>query len=113
MAGNCLFCKIVEGEIPAKIIAETPDAIAFKDISPEAPVHVLIVPRFHVDSLASAKNEAVLGHLLMFAAQVAEREGIAESGYRTVINTRKDGGQTVDHLHLHVLGGRHMAWPPG
>ena len=113
MAENCLFCKIVAGEIPAKLVAETPDAIAFKDINPEAPVHVLVVPRMHVDSLASAKDEAMLGHLLAFAAQVAEREGISESGYRTVVNTRKDGGQTVDHLHLHILGGRHMNWPPG
>ncbi|MGH9418893.1 MAG: HIT domain-containing protein, partial [Thermoanaerobaculia bacterium] len=87
MASNCLFCKIVEGEIPAMLVAETPDAIAFKDINPQAPVHVLIVPRVHVDSLASAKDEAMLGHLLAFAAQVAEREGIADSGYRTVINT--------------------------
>jgi histidine triad (HIT) family protein len=113
MAENCLFCKIVAGEIPAKIVAETPDAIAFRDINPEAPVHVLVVPRLHADSMASSKDEAMLGHLLAFAAQVAEREGIAESGYRTVVNTRKDGGQTVDHLHLHVLGGRHMNWPPG
>jgi histidine triad (HIT) family protein len=113
MAENCLFCKIVAGEIPAKLVAETLDAIAFRDIDPKAPVHVLVVPRLHADSLAVAKDEAMLGHLLAFAAQVAEHEGIAESGYRTVVNTRKDGGQTVDHLHLHVLGGRHMNWPPG
>lgn len=113
MVENCLFCKIIAGEIPAKIIAETPDAIAFEDINPEAPVHLLVVPRLHVDSLASASDEAMLGHLMAFAARVAEREEIAESGYRTVVNTRQDGGQTVDHLHLHVLGGRRMTWPPG
>lgn len=113
MAENCLFCKIVAGEIPAAIVAETPDAIAFRDINPEARVHLLVVPRAHVDSLAVASDEAALGHLLAFAARVAEQEGIAESGYRTVINTGRDGGQTVDHLHLHVLGGRRMKWPPG
>lgn len=113
MTENCLFCKIVAGAIPAAIVAETPDAIAFRDINPEAPVHLLVVPRAHVDSLAVASDEAALGHLLAFAARVAEQEGIAESGYRTVINTGRDGGQTVDHLHLHVLGGRRMKWPPG
>jgi histidine triad (HIT) family protein len=113
MTENCLFCKIVAGEISAAIVAETPDAIAFRDINPEAPVHLLVVPRAHVDSLAVASDEAALGHLLAFAARVAGQEGIAESGYRTVINTSRDGGQTVDHLHLHVLGGRRMNWPPG
>jgi histidine triad (HIT) family protein len=113
MTENCLFCKIVAGEISAAIVAETPDAIAFRDINPEAPVHLLVVPRAHVDSLDVASDEAALGHLLAFAARVAGQEGIAESGYRTVINTGRAGGQTVDHLHLHVLGGRRMKWPPG
>ena len=113
MTDSCLFCRIVAGEIPAQIVDETPDALAFRDITPQAPVHVLVIPRKHVDSLALATNEADLGHLMAFAARVAAKEGIAEEGYRTVINTGKEGGQTVDHLHLHVLGGRAMKWPPG
>ncbi|HZK79392.1 MAG TPA: histidine triad nucleotide-binding protein [Gemmatimonadaceae bacterium] len=113
MSDGCLFCRIVAREIPATIIAETDDALAFRDINPAAPVHFLVIPRKHVDSLAHATDEAVLGHLMAFAAKVAAQEGIDQSGYRTVINTRRDGGQTVDHLHLHVLGGRRMTWPPG
>jgi len=108
-----LFCRIVAREIPATIVAETDDALAFRDITPAAPIHVLVIPKKHVDSLALATDEADLGHLMAFAATVAKQEGIAESGYRTVINTSQDGGQTVDHLHLHVLGGRRMTWPPG
>ena len=113
MADGCLFCCIAAREIPATIIAETDNMLAFRDINPEAPVHVLVIPRKHIDSLALAEDEAMLGQLMAFAAKVAAQEGIGESGYRTVINTRRDGGQTVDHLHLHVLGGRRMTWPPG
>ena len=113
MPDDCLFCRIVARQIPAAIVAETDDAIAFRDINPAAPVHVLVIPKTHVDSLALAANDGELGRLVSLAARVAEGEGIADSGYRTVINTRQDGGQTVDHLHLHVLGGRTMAWPPG
>lgn len=110
---DCLFCRIVAKEIPATIVAETDDALAFRDINPAAPVHVLVIPKAHYDSLAHADDEALLGHLMAFAAKVAIQEGIRDSGYRTVVNTRKNGGQTVDHLHLHVLGGRRMTWPPG
>lgn len=113
MPDGCLFCKIVAREIPATIVSETDDALAFRDISPAAPVHVLVIPKAHHDSLAIADDEAMLGHLMSFAAKVAAQEGIAESGYRTVVNTGHNGGQTVDHLHLHVLGGRRMTWPPG
>jgi histidine triad (HIT) family protein len=110
---DCLFCRIVAKEIPATIVAETDDALAFRDINPAAPVHVLVIPKTHYDSLAHADDEPLLGHLMAFAAKVAVQEGIRDSGYRTVINTGKNGGQTVDHLHIHVLGGRRMTWPPG
>lgn len=113
MSPDCLFCRIVSGEIPARIVDETEDSIAFRDITPQAPVHVLVIPRRHVDSLAAAGDEAELGRLLALAGRVAVSEGIAESGYRVVINTNDDGGQTVHHLHIHVLGGRRMSWPPG
>ncbi|MEO5903171.1 MAG: histidine triad nucleotide-binding protein [Gemmatimonadaceae bacterium] len=113
MPDTCLFCRIAAREIPAAIVAETDDALAFRDINPAAPVHVLVIPKNHVDSLAIAANDGELGRLMSLAARVAEREGIADSGYRTVINTRENGGQTVEHLHLHVLGGRRMTWPPG
>ncbi|MEO5579802.1 MAG: histidine triad nucleotide-binding protein [Gemmatimonadaceae bacterium] len=113
MADDCLFCKIVRGEIPARIVDQTDDAIAFRDITPQAPVHLLVIPKRHVASLAAASDELELGRLLTFAARVAVAEGIAESGYRAVINTSDDGGQTVHHLHIHILGGRRMTWPPG
>lgn len=110
---NCLFCRIVRGEIPAKIIAQTPDAIAFRDIDPRAPTHIVIIPREHIPTLNDATNPLVVGRLAALAAEVARSEGVADSGYRTVINTNADGGQTVFHLHMHLLGGRHFTWPPG
>ncbi|HUQ48611.1 MAG TPA: histidine triad nucleotide-binding protein [Gemmatimonadaceae bacterium] len=110
---DCLFCRIVAKEIPATIVAETDNALAFRDIHPAAPTHILVIPRAHSDSLAHADDESLLGHLMAFAAKVAVQEGISESGYRTVVNTGAHGGQTVDHLHIHVLGGRRMTWPPG
>lgn len=113
MAEQCLFCRIARGEIPAKIVLETEECIAFRDINPQAPVHVVVIPREHVASLDVATDAAMVGRLGLVAAEIARSEGIAESGYRTVINTNADGGQTVFHLHLHLLGGRHMGWPPG
>ncbi len=113
MPTDCLFCRIVQGEIPATIVAETGSALAFRDLHPQAPVHVLVIPKIHITSLAEAKDPVILGEVLELAAQVARDEGIEESGYRTVLNTNEHGGQTVPHLHAHVLGGRHMAWPPG
>jgi histidine triad (HIT) family protein len=110
---DCLFCRIVRGEIPAKIVAETEHCVAFRDIDPKAPVHVLVIPREHVPSLSEAKDPAVVGRLALLAADIAAREGIAESGYRMVINTNADAGQTVFHVHLHLMGGRRMGWPPG
>jgi len=113
---DCLFCKIVRGEIPVKMVFEDDHAIAFHDIHPQAPVHTLVVPKKHFASLAelgaTPEDEALLGHLLAVVSQIAREERLAE-GYRTVINTGSDGGQTVDHLHLHLLGGRAMEWPPG
>jgi histidine triad (HIT) family protein len=110
---TCLFCKIVQTKIPADVVAESDDALVVRDVNPQAPVHVLIVPKTHVRSLDEAKDSALLGRLLVLAAKVARDEGITESGYRTVINTNADGGQSVYHLHVHVLGGRRMKWPPG
>jgi histidine triad (HIT) family protein len=111
---NCLFCNIVNGSIPTTAVYQDELCYAFADIHPQAPVHVLVVPREHVNSLADAdlNDLPLLGHLLWVAAQIAETEGLAK-GYRVVVNTGEDGGQTVDHLHLHVLGGRSLTWPPG
>ena len=113
MADDCLFCRIVRQEIPAKLIFENDHCVAFRDIDPKAPTHVLIVPREHVRSLNEATDAAMIGHLSLAAAQIARSAGVAESGYRTVMNTNRDAGQTVFHVHLHLLGGRDLAWPPG
>lgn len=110
---TCLFCKIIAKEIPVTLIAENDLAVAFRDIDPKAPTHVLVVPRRHISSLNDADNAEELGALVMLSAEIARREGIDETGYRSVINTGLDGGQSVFHLHLHLLGGRSMAWPPG
>jgi histidine triad (HIT) family protein len=112
---NCLFCQIVAGEIPADIVHQDEHSIALRDINPQAPTHILIIPREHLESLdeASRQDEAMLGHLLRVAARVANEQGLTESGYRTVVNTGAGAGQSVFHLHLHVLGGRTLGWPPG
>ena len=113
---DCLFCRIASGEVPAQKIFEDQSVIAFRDIHPQAPVHILVTPKKHLASLAdldvNGQDEALLGHLLAIIQQIAYAEKLAR-GYRTVINTGADGGQTVDHLHLHLLGGRAMEWPPG
>lgn len=110
---DCLFCRIVRGEIPAAKVAETDDCIAFRDIAPQAPVHVLVIPRTHYRSLDEVPDASVVGAMSMLAQQVARAEGVAASGYRCVINIGTDGAQTVGHLHMHVLGGRRLGWPPG
>jgi histidine triad (HIT) family protein len=112
---KCLFCKIAAGEIAAEKIFEDERAIAFRDINPQAPTHVLVIPRAHLESLndAARADEALLGHLLRVAARIANDEGLSESGFRTVINTGADAGQSVFHVHVHLLGGRTLAWPPG
>jgi len=111
---DCIFCKIVRGDIPAQRIYEDESSIAFADINPQAPVHVLLIPRRHIDSLAhaAAEDRELLGHLLASAAKIAAQQNLTK-GYRVVMNTGAEGGQTVDHLHLHILGGRAMKWPPG
>jgi histidine triad (HIT) family protein len=113
---DCLFCKVVAGEIPARIARRTADTVAFHDIDPKAPVHVLVIPTRHVPAVrnsAGPDGEALLGRLLAFSAEVATELGLDERGYRIVTNTGPDAGQSVDHLHLHVLGGRRLEWPPG
>ena len=113
MASSCLFCRVASGEIPATRVAESEQCLAFRDINPHAPTHVLVLPKAHVESLNQCNDPTLAGALLAMARDVAKAEGIAESGYRVVMNTNADGGQTVFHLHLHVLGGRQMQWPPG
>lgn len=113
MADDCLFCRIIRKEIPAKLVYEDEHCVAFRDINPQAPTHVLVIPREHVPSLNQAADAVLIGRLSLVAAKIAATEGIAESGYRTVINTNRAAGQTVFHVHLHLLGGRDMAWPPG
>jgi histidine triad (HIT) family protein len=111
---TCLFCRIASGAIPAAIVHQDDEITAFRDIDPQAPTHILIVPNRHLASLRAAESEAgLLGRLLTTAAALAQREGIADGGYRVVVNTGQHGGQSVDHLHLHLLGGRPMTWPPG
>ena len=115
MTRDCLFCKIIAGEIPSGRVYEDDVCVGFNDISPQAPTHILLVPRVHVDSLDKAdKGHAeILGHLLLTSAVIARKQGIADDGYRVVINTNADGGQTVFHLHVHLLGGRPFVFPPG
>lgn len=115
MAADCIFCKIATGEIPSQKVFEDDVCVAFNDLSPQAPTHILIVPREHVDSLdkADEASKETLGHLLLAAADIARGKGFAEDGYRVVINTNADGGQTVFHLHVHVLAGRPFVFPPG
>jgi histidine triad (HIT) family protein len=111
---GCIFCQIAAREKPASVLYEDDQCLAFQDINPKAPVHILVIPRKHVSSLNDEiKDESLLGHLLLVAARMAKDKGIDRSGFRTVINTNAEAGQTVFHLHVHVLGGRIMRWPPG
>jgi histidine triad (HIT) family protein len=113
-SSDCLFCKIVSGAIPANRVYEDELSIGFPDINPQAPTHILIIPKQHIASQAKAvaQDTALLGHLMAAAAEIARGQKL-ERGYRIVVNTGDEGGQTVNHLHLHLLGGRHMGWPPG
>ena len=112
---SCLFCKIVAREIPAKIVHENDHVIAFADVNPQAPKHFLVIPKKHIIGIheATSDDAAMLGHVMLAARNVAESEGLAVSGYRLVVNNGPDAGQSVHHLHVHVLGGRPLAWPPG
>ena len=110
---DCLFCKIASGEIPGTIVMDAPEFLAFRDVNPQAPTHILAIPKQHIRSLNDLDDEGVAGRLMLFARSVAAEEGLADNGFRVVINTNADGGQTVGHLHVHILGGRGMEWPPG
>ena len=113
MTDDCLFCRIVRKEIPATIVLENEQVLAFRDIDPKAPTHVVVVPKVHVATLDDATDAGMLGELQLAAAAIARKEGIVEGGYRTVINCGPDAGQSVFHVHLHLLGGRKLGWPPG
>jgi histidine triad (HIT) family protein len=113
---ECVFCRIAKGELPTTVVKRAPGMIAIRDLQPVAPTHVLVIPEQHLSAVRDAKGEAgisLLGRLLAFAAEVASDLGLDGAGYRIVTNTGRDGGQSVDHLHLHLLGGRRMSWPPG
>lgn len=115
MSEDCLFCKIANGEIPSKEVYSDDDIYAFYDINPASPTHVLVIPKKHLKDVTAAQtsDEALLGKLLLRANDIAQKLNLTENGFRYVINTGADGGQTVFHLHLHILGGRSLSWPPG
>ena len=115
MSQDCIFCKIAAGEIGGPPLYQDEDITAFKDLNPQAPSHILVIPNKHIVSVsaASAKDQMLLGKLMLVAAEVASQQGLADNGYRLVVNTGAHGGQTVFHLHVHLLGGRNMTWPPG
>ena len=115
MAEECIFCRIAAGEIPAKVVRQDEDTVAFRDINPRAPTHVLVIPRRHIPSVnvLDPGDAALVGKLFLAARDIARSEGVDESGYRMVVNAGPDAGQSVDHIHLHLLGGRGLAWPPG
>ena len=112
---DCLFCKMISGDIAPDTVYEDDEVLAFRDISPQAPTHVLVIPKQHVSTINDIddSNSHLVGKMMMAAARVAKQEGFAQSGYRTILNCNEDGGQTVFHIHLHLLGGRRMNWPPG
>jgi histidine triad (HIT) family protein len=112
---DCIFCKIIDKKIPARIIYEDEHALAFEDVNPQAPVHTLVIPRKHIPTLLDIKEEDnnLIGHLVKVANKIANDKGIAERGFRVVANCNPESGQTVYHIHLHILGGRQMHWPPG
>ena len=115
MSDDCLFCKIISGEIQGDVVYQDDDVYAFRDINPQAPTHILIVPKRHIPSMneAVSGDAELLGKLLVAAARIAKDEGVSEDGYRLVINTNRGAGQSVFHVHVHLLGGRQMGWPPG
>jgi histidine triad (HIT) family protein len=115
MAAACLFCRIIAREVPASIVYEDDAVLAFEDVNPQAPTHVLLVPKRHIETLSDLKagDDQLIGQLVRGAAAIAAERGISASGFRTVFNTNRDAGQTVFHIHLHLLGGRSLRWPPG
>ena len=113
MVDDCIFCKIASGQIPAQLIYENEEFVAFRDLNPQAPVHALVIPRAHYGTVLDVEEAGVLGRGLQAVTRTAEALGLTEEGFRVVINCRDNGGQTVYHLHFHLLGGRFMQWPPG
>ncbi len=113
MAENCVFCKIVRGEIPVKLIYQNDDFIAFRDANPQAPIHVLVVPKRHSETILEMKDAHELGQAMLAVQEIAKLLNLQDEGFRLVVNTLENGGQTVPHTHLHLLGGRFMQWPPG
>ncbi len=113
--GNCLFCKMVAGDIQPDVVYESDSVLAFRDLNPQAPVHILVIPKKHIATIndISDDDEVLIGELYTAAKKIASQEGISNNGYRAVMNCNEDGGQAVYHIHLHLLGGRSMAWPPG
>ena len=112
---DCLFCKIAAGKIPSDKVYEDDELLAFRDIDPKAPTHILVIPKAHITSInqLDVENSLIVSKAFLLLKNIAKHEGISESGYRVVTNVLKDGGQTVDHLHFHLLGGRNLSWPPG
>jgi histidine triad (HIT) family protein len=110
---GCLFCEIIKGEVPSQVVLENEHALAFEDLKPVAPTHCLVIPKKHMDGIAAADDAEALGQTLLLAKEVAAKKGLVEGGYRVVINQGPNAGQTVFHLHVHVIGGRAMSWPPG
>jgi len=112
---SCLFCRIAAGEIPADTVFENDRVLAFRDINPAAPTHILVIPKKHIATMndASAEDQMLLGEMMLVARDIAAREGVDEDGFRLTLNTNRHGGQSVYHIHLHLLAGRQMAWPPG
>lgn len=113
MAEPCIFCKIAHGEVHPQLVMNSKDIMAFRDLNPQAPTHILIIPKKHIPSLDDVNDAKLLGEMFAMAAAIARQEGIAKTGNRIVVNTGKQGGQSVPHMHLHLLGGRDMSWPPG
>ena len=109
---KCIFCKIIDRKIPSTVVAEEEDSIAIKDVSPQAPTHILLIPKRHIRNITELSDKQALGSLFSKVAEIAKQEKL-DRGFRTVVNTGDDGGQTVDHLHIHIIGGRQMQWPPG
>lgn len=112
---NCIFCKIASGEIKGDIVFQNESVVAFRDLSPQAPVHILVIPRKHIATLneLAPADDSLVSKIVRTATELADKEGLAEKGYRLVLNCNEQGGQSVFHIHLHLLGGRHMGWPPG
>ena len=112
---DCLFCKMIAGEIEPDVVYEDDDVLAFRDINPQAPIHILIIPKRHISTLndLTPQDAGLMGKLYLAAGKIAEQEGVAEKGYRTLVNCNEDGGQVVFHIHMHLMAGRRMGWPPG